>query len=183
MSHPDTTLSRGPQWGIRRARVLLVGVLCGGMQTFLLLATGVELKPWFAGLPLQWPWLVVGALSACGYLLLALLEGFLAASRTGTIADGRAAGQMVGRLSALTVAIFIVALMVIMLSTPLSTAGEVDPHDLRPAIAFVLVALILLQGLWAWGVSALGGWIGGVLGQRTASRTSQSNLPDEAARR
>jgi hypothetical protein len=153
------------------------------VQTLLLLATGVELKPWLVGLPLAWPWVVVGVLSACSYLLLALLEGFLAASRTGTITAGRAAGQVVGGIGALTVAIPIVVLVVNMLSTPLSTAGEVDPRDFRLDFAYELCVLILLEGLWAWGVSTLGGWIGGVVGQRTASRSIPRNPTGVAARR
>lgn len=174
MQHGDATHSRERRW-VRWALVLIVGVVCGGVQIFLLLATGVELTPWLAGLPLHWPLVLVGVLSACSYLLLALLEGFLAAARKGTIAAGRAAGQVVGGISALTVAIPIVMLVVIMLATPLSTAGEVDPNDLRPELAFVLCGLILLEGLWAWGVSTCGGWIGGAVGQRIAYRSIQSD--------
>lgn len=122
---------------VRWARVFIVGMVCGGVQIFLLLATGVELKPWLAGLPLQWPLLVVGALSACSYLVFAFLEGYLAASRKGMIAAGSAAGRVVGGISALTVAIPIVVVVVMMLATPISTAGEVDPHDFRPQIVFV----------------------------------------------
>ena len=184
MPHQGTAHSHGrlrDHWG-RLARVLLVGMLCGGVQIWLLVATGVELAPWFAGLPLQWPWVLVGVLSAGSYLLLALLEGFLAASRMGTIAAGRAAGQAVGGISALTVAIPIVVLVIIMLATPISTAGGVDPHDLRPSLAFVLCMLILLEGLWAWGVSTVGGWIGGVMGQRAATQSIQRNPPGTAAR-
>lgn len=155
--------SRGSRW-VWWARVLIVGMVCGGVQIFLLLATGVEMRPWLAGLPLHWPWVVVGALSACAYLGLGLLEGFLAATRKGTSAAGRAAGQVVGGISALIVAIPIVVLVVIMLSAPHSTTGE---FDLRPSIAFVLCVLILLEALWAWGVSTLGGWLGGVVGQQT----------------
>ena len=143
LQHRSAAHSRVRHWG-RWARVLLVGLVGGGVQIWLLVATGVELPPWFAGLPLNWPWVVVGALSACSYLLLALLEGFFAASRMATITAGRAAGQVVGGIGALTVAIPIVVLVVIMFSTPLSTAGEVDPHDFRPAIALVLCVLILL---------------------------------------
>lgn len=156
---------------VRWARVFIVGMVCGGVQIFLLLATGVELKPWLAGLPLQWPLLVVGALSACSYLVFAFLEGYLAASRKGMIAAGSAAGRVVGGISALTVAIPIVVVVVMMLATPISTAGEVDPHDFRPQIVFVLFVFILLESLWAWGVSTLGGWIGGVVGQQTALRS------------
>lgn len=160
--------SRGRRW-LRWARVLIVGTVCGGVQTFLLLATGLSLTPWLSGLPLHWPWAVVGALSACAYLGLGLLEGFLAATRNGASAAGRAAGQVVGGISALIVAIPIVVLIVIMPTTPLSTAGEIDPRDLRPSIAFILCVLIVLEALWAWGMSTLGGWIGGVMSQRKAT--------------
>lgn len=181
-SHSGTAYLRGGQRG-RWVRALLVGMLCGGVQLWLLLATGLSLPPWLVGLPLHWPVVVVGVLSAGSYLLFAFLEGFLAASRTGTSAAGSAAGRLVGGISALIVAIPIIVLVVVMLATPISTAGEVDPHDLRPTVAFYIFVFILLEGLWAWGVSTLGGWIGGVLGRRTASQSIQGNLPGEATRR
>jgi hypothetical protein len=174
--------SRGRRW-LRWARVLIVGMVSGGVQIFLLLSAGLSLKPYLVGLPLNWPFLLVVVLSACAYLVLALLEGGLAASRTGTIAAGKAAGQLVGGIGALIVTIAIVVLVVIMFTTPRSTTSEIDPHDLRPPIAMLLFLLALLQGLWAWGVSRFGGWIGGVVGQRLAPRSSQSSPPGEAARR
>jgi hypothetical protein len=71
----------------------------------------LDLRPWLAGLRLHWPWVMVGVLSVGSYPLLAFLEGFLAAARTGKSAAGRAVGQVVGGTSALTVAIPTAVLM------------------------------------------------------------------------
>ena len=57
------------------AQVLIVGMVGGSVQIFLLLATGVNLKPWLVGMSLNWPFGLVVLLSAGTYLLLALLEG------------------------------------------------------------------------------------------------------------
>jgi hypothetical protein len=57
MQHVGPVLSCG-QRGARWARVLILGMVCGGVQIFLLLATGMELTPYYAGLPLHWPWVV-----------------------------------------------------------------------------------------------------------------------------
>lgn len=176
--------TRGRRW-VRWARVLIVGMVGGGIQIFLLLATGLSLPPQLAGLPLHWPLGLVGALSACSYLVLALLEGFLATSRSGTIAAGRAAGRLVGGISALAVAIAIVVLAVIILYTPLPplAPGQIDRADLRSELAVLLCLFAMVEGVWAWGVSMVGGWIGGVVGQRAASRSIQSSLPGATTRR
>jgi len=94
-----------------------------------------------------------------------LSAGFLASSRTGNIRSGVKAAWLVVGISALTITIPMGTVAGITLFAP---HAQCENCGLRGLVAIVFAGLGPFIGLWAWMVSTLGGWIGGMVGKRDA---------------
>lgn len=164
--HPDSTLARRHTWG-RRMRLLVEGLVLGGVQLLLL---AVALPVFTEPPPVRLPPVLVVVLSACSYLVVSLSEGFLAASRTGTIRSGISTAGRVALISVLPIAIPLVGLVV------LQTYAMIPPPNSQGLDRVITLVFVLLDGCWAWVVSTLGGWVGGMVGHLSAPRGNQSSL-------
>lgn len=166
--------SRWQSWQ-SRLRALVLGIVLGLLQ--ILLVWGWELIA-------RWPfsWLLFGALSLFFYLAISALDGFLASRQNQETSSGFPPGFIVGGIAFLVEGITFVAAPAIVL-TPLLPI-VCPPGSCRGLSAgiggfFILVIISAFFLLEALLVGPLGGWIGGVLAQRWASRPKQSSTTAE----
>ena len=166
---PDSAAPRGRRrrW-LRRVRILVEGLALGGNQILLVYASGWLTTGWISPSSLT----LVALLSACAYLVASLIEGFLASSRTGKIRSGIPAAWLVAAIGVLPVFLLAMALLVIVGMTPPPPPCNtcIDGNNGRGFAALALSLFILVAVVWAWMLSTLGGWIGGMVGKRDASQ-------------
>ena len=163
--------SRGRTW-LRKWRTPLFGVALGVLQVLVIWVPLLE--HWSLS---WWPWL---ALCALFYLLIPALAGFLAAAREGDTFSGVGAGCLTGAISVLVVAIPVSIPAVTLVATSIATPRLVCPppcshpptdhYNLSYYALAIPSVVILLAGVSALVGGSLGGWIGGVLGQRYAGK-------------
>jgi hypothetical protein len=144
------------------------GLALGGVQILLLLAAGA----FTAGSPQSLPLPLMGILSACSYLVVALLEGFFASARTGKIRAGINAAWLVSGVSVLPVVLtaMVFAILAITAPPPQPCSVCTDVNDERGLVFIAFLLLSLAAMVWAWILSTIGGWIGGMVGKRDASQ-------------
>lgn len=152
-------------------QILLLGIILGALQVLLV---------WGWGLIAQWSfsWLLFGALSLLFYLTISALDGLLTMRRNLEPDAVFAPGFFVGGIAFLVEGIVFVAAPAIVL-TPLQSIA-CPPGSCRGLGAgigglfflAVIGAFFLLEALL---VGPLGGWLGGLLGKRSAA--AAGNLP------
>lgn len=153
--------SRWRRW-LRWGRVLVLGIILGGVQIFLLLFAANPLLQWATS------WLPFFALSAFFYLGIPALEGFLTAWQSEDAYAGVGPGCLVGGISFLAIAIPGAASSVLALNAPRPVCPPDCPRlYLPPGFAIGLILpVVLIEGMAGVVGGLLGGWIGGILGQR-----------------
>lgn len=157
--------------GTRRWRAWLAPAITPGLGVIL---GGIQLLLLFALLsPLSLPLIVV--LSAGGYFGFSLVAGIRSSLRGEDTVSGVGAGCLVGTISVLTLAIPAAVFAMVQLATPHadclppSCRSIINPAHLGSAVALLVGLIVLAEAFWALVACALGGWIGGMLGERMAS--------------
>lgn len=169
--HPDLAPSRRRSW-LRRTRLLVEGLVLGGAQILLLSMTA----PLFTEHPpVPLPLLLVGVLSVCSYLIVTLSESFLTAARAGTLRSRITTAWRVAGISILPIVLPAVAIAVLAVTS--SVPEGMNASDFHFSISRGVLVFILFTSLWVWVWSTLGGWIGGIVGQRGTPGVNQSSLP------
>lgn len=108
-------------------------------------------------------------LGALFYLLLPAIEGFRIARQGARARESAMAGGLVGYISLLVVFISLVIILIVGLLSPHAPAPAHSIH-ITPLFAAIIVAglflVILLLNSLGMPVAYLGGFLGGMLGQR-----------------
>ena len=147
----------------RTARVLLLGLTLGLLQSLLLLGW-VLLQP-------QWPfsWVAFAVLNVLFYLAVPVLDGFLAARQNEDASSRFSPGCLVGGIGFLLIAVVASVLVPLVLQPHCAPpegcnwgSAMVASAGLQGAISLLLFA----EGMVAVIGSSVGGWIGGLLGRR-----------------
>ncbi len=163
------TRRRGRQ---RTARVLLLGFLLGLLQSLLLLGW-TQLQP-------QWSsaWVVFVVLSLLCYLAAPALDGFLAARQNEDTSTGVGPGCLVGGIGFLIIAVVASLLIPLALRPQCAPPGSCNWGGaiLASTAAEEAVSLFwFIEGIAGALCGILGGWLGSLMGKRSASAVG--NLP------
>lgn len=155
-----------------------MGIVLGLLQILPLLVAGQ------LSLLLRWPlfWLPPIPLSLLIYLLIPALAGFLTARRRGDDFSESNPGCFVGGIGILIVAIIVpivsTVVDIIILEPgcpPYCPRFYFDPLAVaQPVLPF----FIFCECVAGVSMSSLGGWLGGILGQKRATRSRQSSETD-----
>lgn len=159
-------LEQSGEWR-RRGRALLLGIALALLQTLVLVGAWLLLLT-----TSSWP-LALGlalALSALCFLLIPAIEGFLTSQQNEGGCSGVNGGCLVGLMNILAIAIAVTAFLVLVAPRLESTCrGGCSVNDNGFLVGLPL-AFLAFQGLGSIFGGILGGWMGGVLRQRQATR-------------
>jgi hypothetical protein len=153
-----------------------LGLLLGLLQLLLLIQASA-LGNWADSL------LPVVLLAAALDLLVPALAGFLAARQSGDASSGVGAGGIVGGFGFLTIAITLIVLSAQALNAPHQPCPPYSPRLYIPPefiSGFVIIPLIVLEGLGSMVGGLLGGGIGGLLGGKRRGKPSNARRRNPA---
>lgn len=149
----------------RTARILLLGLTLGLLQSLLLLG-------WVL-LQQQWPfsWVALLVLGILVSLAIPALDGFLAARQNEDTSSGFGPGCLVGGIGFLIIAALTSLLIPLVLQHPCAQPGGCNLGGAMLTSAGVEVFIVIslfIEGIAAIIGGLLGGWLGGLLAQRRA---------------